>query len=356
MVQFEKNVLHIFANKRSSEIYLALSWGIIKSMANSLTPRQDVYDIYWYFAAERQSIFEKRLSGQTGPWSNDPILQEYKFCNVYRAVDRVSQYMIRNVCYNKEDNNPTDRLFQIIAFRIFSSIETWKLLEKKLGSAPTIDNLVDGSFEQALNDIKKETSKLYTGAFILCATNAYGRQLKHLNHVELFKDMFINQDLGSKILKAKSLKQIYDLIHSFPLMGDFMSYQIAIDLNYSDLVNFSENEFTKAGPGALRGIKKVFEDTGGLSPEEVIMWMIEHQDEEFKRLGYNFKGLFGRPLHAIDAQGLFCETDKYCREAVPGLKSARSRIKTHYKKNLQPIELFFPPKWGVNETVLASRV
>jgi len=324
-------------------------------MTISPTPRKDVYDTYWYFASERQSIFEKRLSGQTGPWTDDPILREYKFCNVYRAADRVSQYMINDICYNKEASTPIDRLFQIIAFRIFSNIETWELLKQKLGKSPTITNLVDGSFEQTLNDIKKETSKLYTGAFILCATNAYGRQLKHRNHVELFKDMFINQDLGLNILKAKSLKQIYDLIHSFPLMGDFMSYQIAIDLNYSDLVNFSENKFTKAGPGALRGIKKVFENTNGLSPEEVIMWMVEHQDEEFKRLGYNFKGLFGRKLHAIDAQGLFCETDKYCREAMPDLKSARTRIKAHYKRNPQPIELFFPPKWHINETVTISK-
>ena len=314
-------------------------------------PRTEVYETYWRFAFERQSIFEKRVSGRSRPWTDDPILREYKFCNVYRATDRVSQYMIKDVCYNKETSAPIDRLFQIIAFRIFSNIQTWDLLKQKLGKSPTVANLVDGSFEQALNDIKAETSKLYTGAFILCAADAYNRGLKHLNHVELFKDMFINQDLGTKILKASSLKQIYNLLHSFPLMGDFMSYQIAIDLNYSDLVNFSENEFTKAGPGALRGIKKVFENTNGLSPEEVIMWMVEHQDEEFKRLGYNFKGLFGRKLHAIDAQGLFCETDKYCREAIPELKSARMRIKAHFSENSKPIELFFPPKWHINETV-----
>jgi len=126
-----------------------------------------------------------------------------------------------------------------------------------------------------------------------------------------------------------------------------MSYQIAIDLNYSDLVNFSENEFTKAGPGALRGIKKVFLDTGGLSNEELIMWMVEHQKEEFEKLGHTFNGLYGRPLHAIDAQGLFCETDKYCREAAPELKSARSRIKARFQPNVTPVELFFPPKWGL---------
>ena len=52
------------------------------------------------------------------------------------------------------------------------------------------------------------------------------------------------------------------LLHRYPLMGDFMSYQVAIDLNYSDLLDFSENDFTQPGPGALRGIKKAFEDLG----------------------------------------------------------------------------------------------
>lgn len=67
--------------------------------------------------------------------------------------------------------------------------------------------------------------------------------------------MFLTGRLGEKLLAARSLRKVYNLLHEYPLMGDFMSYQVAIDLNYSDLVNFSENEFTQAGPGALRGIR-----------------------------------------------------------------------------------------------------
>jgi hypothetical protein len=308
-------------------------------------PRPGVYGLYWKFAYERQKAFEARVAGQPAPWSDDPIIQEYKFCNVYRAADRVSQFMIRDVCYNSEHTNAVDRLFQIVTFRIFSNIDTWQQLKDKLGRSPTLDNLVDGSFEKALDQIKNETGKLYTGAFILCATDAYGRKLKHLNHVELLKDMFFNQSLGDKIIKATSLKEIYLLIHDFPLMGDFMSYQIAIDLNYSEFVNFSEDEFTKAGPGALRGIKKIFQDTNGLSVEEVIMWMVDNQETEFARLGYKFNGLYGRRLHAIDCQNLFCETDKYCRVALPELKSARTKIKAHFHESPKPLQLFFPPKW-----------
>lgn len=126
-----------------------------------------------------------------------------------------------------------------------------------------------------------------------------------------------------------------------------MSYQIAIDLNYSDIINFSENDFTCPGPGALRGLAKVFETLGDYTPAEAVLWMVEHQDEEFKRLGLPFHGLFGRPLQAIDCQNLFCETDKYCREAVPELASARTRIKAKYLESTKPMELFFPPKWQI---------
>jgi len=304
-----------------------------------------VYERYWYFASERQRIFEKRIAGEAGPWTDDPVLREYKFCNVFRAADRVSQYMIRNVCYHTEPCAPDDRLFQIVAFRMFSNIDTWESVHEYLGGYPTLSNLADGSFTRALEFADAKNGGLYTHAFILCAANPYGQPRKYLNHVELFRHMFLADQLGQKLRAALSFRAIYELLHEYPLMGDFMSYQIAVDLNYSDLLDFDENDFTQPGPGALRGIKKVFESTGDYSPTEVIMWMVAHQEREFKRLNLPFKGLFGRPLHAIDCQGLFCETDKYCREAVPELASARTRIKTRYAQSPKPLDFFFPPKW-----------
>jgi hypothetical protein len=318
-------------------------------MKRSPVPRQGIYELYWHFASERQRVFEGRVAGQMGPWTDDLILQTYKFCNVYRAADRVSQYMIRDVCYHDELCTPEDRLFQIVAFRTFSKIETWRSVHCFLGHYPTLDDLGDGSFTKALDHAKAQNGGLYTGAFILCATDAYGQSLKHLNHVELFRHMFLQDALGERLLAEKSLRKVYDLLHGYPLMGDFMSYQTTIDLNYSDLINFSENEFTQAGPGALRGIRKCFEDLDDYTPTEAILWMMEHQDEELTRLGLPFNGLWGRPLHAIDCQGLFCETDKYCREAVPELASARKRIKARFSVTPEPIQLFFPPKWGIND-------
>jgi hypothetical protein len=319
-------------------------------------PRPRIYDLYWHFASERQQMFTRRVAGQPGPWTDDPILREFKFCNVFRAADRVSQYMIRDVCYHGEPCTPEDRLFQIVAFRTFSKTTTWRAARDALGRYPVLDDLADGSFTRALDQAKQDNGGLYTGAFILCATDAYGQSAKHRNHVELFRHMFLHGQLGARLLDARSLREVYDLLHSYPLMGDFMSYQTTIDLNYCALIDFSENDFTQAGPGALRGIKKVFENPGDYTPAEVVLWMTERQDEEFARLGLPFGGLWGRPLHAIDCQGLFCETDKYCREAVPELASARKRIKARFTPTPEPIRLFFPPKWGINDKVPSEPV
>ena len=318
--------------------------------------RRRIHDIYWRFASERHATFERRVAGEPFPWTEDPILQEYKFCNVFRAADRVSQYMIREVCYHREPCSPEDRIFQIVAFRTFSKIDTWTAVRDFLGHYPTLGDLIDEGFGKALDHARLQNGGLYTGAFILCANNVYGQSCKHLNHVELFRHMFLHDALGEQILEASSLHQVYELLHRYPLMGDFMSYQIAIDLNYSDLIDFSENEFTKAGPGALRGINKVFEDVGDYTPTDVIRWMVDHQETAFARLDLPFNGLWGRHLHAIDCQGLFCETDKYCREAVPELASARKRIKARFSVTLEPIELFFPPKWEINDKLPESPV
>jgi hypothetical protein len=313
-----------------------------------------VYDLYWQFACERQAIFDRRMAGEAVPWTEDPILRAFKFCNVYRAADRVSQYLIRDVIYADNRDGDDDLLFRIVAFRLFSRIATWRGVVDHLGRQPVTDDLISGAFLEALDHVRTEQGRLYTGAFILCAADAYGQGQKHRNHVALLTQMFATDALAKQFREAASLRAVYELLHTYPLMGDFMSYQIAIDLNYSPLLNFSENSFTAAGPGALRGLKKAFTSFGDYRPNDLIMWMVNRQVEEFERLGLAFTGLYGRPLHAIDCQGLFCEVDKYCREAVPELLSARKRIKTRFKANEMRLEPFFPPKWGINSQIAAG--
>jgi hypothetical protein len=75
-------------------------WGPREFRAGDRVLRvSECFDTYWRFAAERQRIFRRRADGAQPPWTADPILARHKFTSVYRAADRVSQYLIREVIY-----------------------------------------------------------------------------------------------------------------------------------------------------------------------------------------------------------------------------------------------------------------
>jgi hypothetical protein len=317
------------------------------------TVRHDVFDAYWYFAAERQRVFDQRARRSGGPWTDDPILRQFKFCNTFRASDRVSQYLISEVIYGAEATayEPEDVFLRIVLFRLFSKESTWNALEEATGGVCRATLNVERL--GALLDELRVRGPIYTAAFILCAHDAYGYRVKHRNHLELVQRMFAPGQLGRTLGQAASLREVYEALREWPMIGPFMGYQLAVDLNYSDQLNFDENDFTVPGPGAVRGLHKVFTDFAGRTPQQLIMGMVERQDDEFARLAPGWDGLFGRPLHAIDCQGLFCEVDKYSRQAFPELKSNRVRIKQEFRDPKPPLDLFYPPKWQINERVAA---
>lgn len=309
--------------------------------------RAEVHDAYWRFAVERQRILHRRLDGEPGPWTENPILARFKFCNVYRAADRVSQYLIRDVIYGPDAAGlgAEDTFARIILFRLFSKEATWEALEAVSGGI-RVASIVPERLAVALDELR-ERQAIYTAAFILCAHDAYGHATKHRNHLELVRRMFRPRALGRALARGRSMEDVYEALTSWPMIGPFMGYQLAIDLNYSGHMDFSEDEFTMPGPGALRGLRKVFVDPAGHTPQQLIMRMVDRQEEEFERLGLKFLTLSGRRLHAIDCQGLFCEVDKYSRVAFPHLASNRVRIKQEFRPASALAPLSYPPKWGL---------
>jgi hypothetical protein len=322
--------------------------------------RQAIFDTYWRFAAMRQEVFFNKLKNVLPPWTSDPILNTYKFCNAYRVSDRVSQYLIKNVIYSENrSQNEEEVLFRILLFKIFNKIETWEYLENKIGDYITLSNFDLEAYSTMLQEAMDLGYVIYTSAYMSCASKEFGYDKKHQNHLALIDKMVVQDRVINFIVKAKSLEEIFHIIESYPLLGKFMAYQLATDINYSEVINFDENSFTIAGPGAERGINKCFIDTEGKSYADVIYWMTENQENEFQRLGLNFQSLWGRPLQAIDCQNLFCETDKYCRSAFPNLKSNRKKIKAKFTATSQQIDYFYPPKWDINDQVqktLAQRL
>jgi hypothetical protein len=317
-----------------------------------------VFNTYWRFAVERQKIFFKKLENASMPWTDDPILSTYKFTNAYRASDRVSQYLIRNIIYQNDlPSSPNEVFFRIMLFKLFNKIETWQLLEHHLGSIIFAEYSFE-RYDKVLTDAIQSGQTIYSAAYIMpSGSTSFGHTAKHRNHLKLI-EMMMSNDLPKKLSDAKNMHQGFDLIRDYPTIGDFLAYQFITDVNYSEITNFSEMEFVIPGPGALDGIRKCFTDLGGLNEPEIIKFMADIQDSEFARLGLNFQSLWGRKLQLIDCQNLFCEVDKYSRMKHPDISgiSGRTRIKQKYSGKGTQVDYWYPPKWGINQAVHEYRL
>lgn len=307
-----------------------------------------VFNTYWRFAVERQNIFFKRVQNEPHPWTKDAILHQHKFTNVYRATDRVSQYLIKEVIY-RGSQDPTELFFRIILFKIFNRISTWEFLESELGEI-TYASYSFAKYNKLLTELMKNKIPIYSAAYIMASgKSTFGWERKHQNHLKLIEKM-IKDKVPFLLQQCKSMNEAYLLLLSYPTIGEFLAYQYVTDINYSSLTDFSEMEFVKAGPGAQDGIAKCFNDFGEYSFEDIIRMMADNQEYEFDRLKLKFHTLWGRRLQLIDCQNVFCEVDKYSRVAHPHVNgySQRTRIKQKFTfHDKEPIQFLFPPKWDV---------
>lgn len=305
-----------------------------------------VFDCYWQFAAERQAIFFQRLTGLPLPWTNDEILSSFKFTNAYRASDRVSQYLIRNVIYDA-DHSIRDLFFRVVLFKLFNKIETWELLRSCLGELSYKHFRFD-DYDAVLTKALSQGRRIYSAAYIMPSGGSRYRR-KHRAHLVMLSNM-MKDDAPQKLSDCQSMKEAFVLLRGYPMIGDFLAYQYVTDLNYSPITNFSEMEFVVPGPGARSGLHKCFSDLASWSEQDVIRWVSERQEQEFSDRQLTFRSLWGRRLQLIDCQNLFCEVDKYARVRFPHVKgrSQRERIKCRFRPNSEPIEYWFPPKWGIN--------
>jgi len=307
----------------------------------------EVFASYWAFAVERQKIFFRRYKGFDAPWTDDPILAVHRFTNAYRVSDRVSQYMLRHVQGNLAGSQE-DIFFRTILFKFFNRISTWDRLVAAFGE-PRAAHFSPERYGQVLENAIRGGTRIYSAAYIMPSGGPRsGYRRKHNMHLNLLARMLAD-GLPSKIARARSMANAFELLRSYPTIGDFLAYQYVTDLNYSQLTEFTEMEFVCAGPGALEGIAKCFRQLGGKDTEWIIRRTAEIQEEAFETLGLKFQNLWGRPLQLIDCQNLYCEIGKYARVRHPEYNgfTGRTRIKQKFVALSSPIAYILPSKWGL---------
>ena len=312
-----------------------------------------VFDTYWRFAAARQQVYLARLAQAQPPVPADPVIAAHRFTNCFRASDRVSQFLIREVSYAGAQQWQ-EVFFRTLLFKVFNKTSTWQLLTGALGEV-CWEGYDFRAYDRVLSPAFAGGERLYSAAYIT-PPPALGEVRKHQNHLRLL-ELMMDDGAPERVRGAVSMREAYQVLLSYPAIGPFLAYQYLIDLTYAAELPFSEMDFVMPGPGARDGIRKCFGPMADGVEAEVIRYMADTQEQHFARLGLDFPGLRGRRLQLIDCQNLFCEVDKYARVAHPEVAgiSGRSRIKQVYRADPAPLTAWFPPKWGIN-TVGAARL
>lgn len=190
---------------------------------------------------------EKDIAQDDPPWTVDPILGSYRFCNVFREDDKVTRWFKDHVREQLRDHDTV--VPATIIFRWFNRIETGEVLAKK-------DLFERWEPRRARNALKK-LSPLVTGAYMI-KTPALKTKLEGL--IWCIGNVWRKRDqLCKDMWAAETLEWAHSRLMQFPYIGSFMAYEIVTDLRHTGcLENATDiNQWASAGPGAARGLGRV---------------------------------------------------------------------------------------------------
>ncbi len=323
---------------------------------------------YLYFIVERQNIFWKRYNGEQPPYTLDETLQNHKFTNVYRVLDKVSQYLVKEIINKDAGLLKEDLFWKILIFKHFNKIETWEWFNEDFGGV-NINTSIETIIE-SLNRYADKGGVPYSNAFLQTASfmaserflAQYGLKKgckKYEAYLKIFDQYFFEEGHLNYLLAAESLEDVFNQLNGVPGFAAFLSMQYTTDFNMSSLFNFDKNSFISASVGSIRGIDKTFDFEGKKDYSAVIKWVQQNLKSLLREYsdGYDMP-LYFKPLgvngkvfmpSVMDCQSLFCETDKYTRPLgldydVNG--KGNKRIKQKFKQTTEgKLEIHLPNKW-----------
>lgn len=243
----------------------------------------NVENLRWFFELmfERQEIWYKRnFLKLPPPWTNNPILRDYRFTNSYRELDRASQWLINNV-FSQNDISVSDLVWRIMFFRFFNQQETFEHPEYKVDLPAYSDFDPQKTWEQVVT-YRENVGNPYHSSYLM--NLAFVKKPSDWNGRGLFKDeAYIKvayvkmHKLIPKIVvtlkKAKSPEEICKVLQTMDACGSFQAHEFYIDFCYAArywkkaIIKFTENDYTNVGPGASLGVRLIFPS---LKPKEQI--------------------------------------------------------------------------------------
>jgi alpha-glutamyl/putrescinyl thymine pyrophosphorylase clade 1 len=226
------------------------------------------FERYLAFIRERDAIYHRKIAGCPWPWTEDTILQSYRFTEIYRERDRTSLHYQKTI-RNRYGQDDAWILPATVFYRWFNRVET---CEYFFDQPDLLDYKNPCVFERYFNhdcDVKilleclvKIPPPHVTGAFIITGKPGYA---KGEGVVFYFHD-WCKKPWEAKWRewrfgnKPPSLQEMYDWLREDAAgLGSFMTAQLVADLKYLSFMQEAVGWWLWAapGPGSQKGLNAV---------------------------------------------------------------------------------------------------
>jgi alpha-glutamyl/putrescinyl thymine pyrophosphorylase clade 1 len=253
------------------------------------------------FVTERYDIYLRRQAGEPAPWTKDPILQRYRFCNVRREDDRVTRWLHDHWLRPHEAN--TDLWFAMVVARLINKPESLEECGFPIPWRPA-------HWRKVLNARKQRGETVFSAAYMIRAIEAKNGETK----VDYLAKYVLAPlwAARSKFPRHSTLDELHQWLLSFYGMGSFLAAQVLADIKWAKSLRQAADwrTFAASGPGSCRGLNRV------CGQPVTAPWKEPEWRTRVLELRQAVLPLLPKALRDLDAQNIqnaLCEFDKYMR-------------------------------------------
>ena len=245
-----------------------------------------------YWIAEREHIRRLKDAGKPKPWTDDLILQNYRFCNVHREDDTVTRWI--------KDNwrDPYDGHPNMIGAMAMARLVNWPDTLHELGFPEVWDK---DRFINIIATRRAAGKKSWTGAYMITAEMGKDAPPKEVSVAKTI-DWFFEDSWD-----VDSCKQAWLDFQGAPRVGSFIAAQIVADLKYTSVLRNAPDKstFCAPGPGSMNGLNWL------LGKHMTTNWSQHKFEVEVNKLRDMVADV--AVVDAQDMQNCLCEIFKYQR-------------------------------------------
>lgn len=251
------------------------------------------------FIKEREATRLRKERGNVRPWTKDPIISVYRFCNVHREDDAVTRWIAAN--WRDLNVGVEDLWFAMVIARLLNLPASMEAVGFPIPWKPE-------RFRKILHQRKAAGLNNFNAAYIVSTNGNAMDKVDYLVERVLTPLWLARKQL--RPLKGMTLDEWHTQLMKFDGLGSFMAAQIVADMKYAPPLQDAADwhEWAASGPGSRRGLNRALERPVE-APWPGKTWLVA--------LGTLHMAVQARlpnlELHAQDLQNCLCEFDKYER-------------------------------------------